>query len=48
MTTVVDFRAKQATGNKYMPTDKLYANYFFIKIDFENWSLAKIGYDFRK
>ena len=29
MITVVDFRAKQATGSRYMPTDKFYAYYFF-------------------
>jgi hypothetical protein len=33
MITVVEFSAKQATGSRYMPTDKLYTNYFFIKID---------------
>ena len=37
MITVVEFRAKQATGSRYMPTDKLYANYFFIKI-YLDWS----------
>jgi hypothetical protein len=33
MITVVEFRAKQATGSKYMPTDKLYD-------DFENQTFA--------
>ena len=33
--TVVEFRAKQATGSRYMPTDKLYTTYFFIKIDLD-------------
>ena len=32
MITVVEFRAKQARESRYMPTDKLYANYFFIEI----------------
>ena len=36
MITVVEFRAKKATGRRYMPTDKFYANYFFIKID-QRW-----------
>ena len=35
MITVVEFRAKQATGSRYMPTDRLYANYFFIKIELD-------------
>ena len=35
MITAVEFRAKQATGSRYMPTDKLHANYFFIKIDLD-------------
>jgi hypothetical protein len=35
MIAVVEFRAKQATGSRYMPTDILYANYFFIKIDLD-------------
>ena len=39
MITVVEFRAKQATGSRYMPTDKFYANYSkFIWID---WSTPK-------
>jgi hypothetical protein len=38
MITVVEFKAKQAsgsiveTGSRYMPTDKLYINYFFMVI----------------
>ena len=35
MIIVVDCRAKQATGSRYMPIDKLYGNYFFIKIDLD-------------
>jgi hypothetical protein len=35
MITVVGFRAKQATGSQYMLTDKLYPNYFFIRIDLD-------------
>ena len=32
MIIVVEFRAKQARGSRYMPTDKFYTNYFFIKL----------------
>ena len=32
---VVEFRDKRATGSWYMLTDKLYTNYFFIKIDLD-------------
>ena len=35
MITVVQFRAKHATGSQYMLTDKLYGNYFFIWIDLD-------------
>ena len=35
MITVVEFRAKQATGSLYMLTDKFYTNYFFIRIDLD-------------
>ena len=35
MITVVEFRAKQATGSRYLLTDKLYDNYFFIGIDLD-------------
>ena len=34
MITVMEFRAKQGTGIRYMLTDKLNDNYFFIGIDF--------------
>ena len=33
MITVVEFRANQATKSRYVPTDRLYDNYFFITID---------------
>ena len=48
MITVVEFRAKQATGSKYMPTGKLYANYFFIKIYLGWLELAKNWTQFQK
>ena len=35
MITIVEFRAKQSTGSRDMPTDILYDNYFFIKIDLD-------------
>jgi hypothetical protein len=33
--TVIEFRAKQATGSRYMLADKSYAIYFFIGIDLD-------------
>ena len=35
MITVVEFGAKQATGSRYMSTDKLNGNYFFVEIDLD-------------
>ena len=35
MITVVEFRAKQATGSWFILTQKLYANFFFIRIDLD-------------
>ena len=35
MITVVEFRAKQATGSQYLLTDKSYDNYFFIGNDLD-------------
>ena len=35
MITVVEFRAKQATGSWFILTEKLYANFFFIRIDLD-------------
>ena len=35
MITIVEFRAKKATESRYMVTDKLYTNYFSIKIDLD-------------
>jgi hypothetical protein len=35
MIIVVEFRAKQDTVRRYMPTDEFQANYFFIKIDLD-------------
>ena len=43
MITVVEFRAKQGTGSRYMTTAKLYANYFFIKIDLDIVERQKLG-----
>ena len=48
MITVVEFRAKQPTGSRYMPTDKLYANYFFIKINLDLLKHAKNWAQFQK
>ena len=48
MITVVGFRAKQATGSRYMPSDKLYANYFFIRIDLDSLEPAKNWAQFQK
>ena len=33
MITLEEFRAKEATGSRYMPTDKSYANYNEIDLD---------------
>ena len=48
MITVVEFRTKQATGSRYMPTDKFYNNYFFIKIDLDWLELVKNWARFQK
>ena len=45
MITFVEFKAKQATGGRYMPTDKSYTNYCFIKIDLDD---AKYWAQFQK
>ena len=43
MITVVEFRAKKATGSQYLLTDKLYDSYFFIGIDLDWLEHAKGG-----
>ena len=48
MITVMEFRPKEATGSRYMPTDKLYTNYFFIEIDLDGLELAKNWARFQK
>ena len=41
MITGVEFWVKKATWSRYMATDKLYANHFFIEIDLDWLELAK-------
>ena len=48
MITVVEFRAKEATKSRYMPTDELYVNYFLIKTDLDWLELTKNWARFQK
>ena len=41
MITILEFRAKQATGSRYMPTDELYVNFFFTENDLNCFEHAR-------
>ena len=44
MTTIVEFKAKQATGRRYRHTNKFYTNFFFYQNLFElSGACQKLG-----